>query len=186
MSPGFRHAALQKAARVVDLTLVSIAFLVAFAVSSGSFTWPNLAEVLVVRIKVINFLLFGAYLGLCSAIFSSSGFYLSHRLSGWSRRVREIFLATTLITGVLLIWSVRMVLATNEFLILFWLFTFVVLVLSRLAGHLVLSFARSRGRNLRNIVIVGEGHNATALAERIEKETTLGYRVVRVIKAEEI
>jgi len=100
--------------------------------------------------------------------------------------VREIFLATTLITGVLLIWSVRMVLATNEFLILFWLSTFVILVLSRLAGHLVLYFARSRGRNLRNIVIVGESQNATSLAESIEKESTLGYRVVRVIKAEEI
>jgi FlaA1/EpsC-like NDP-sugar epimerase len=186
LSPGFPRAALQRAARLVDLTLVSITFLAAFVVSSGSFTWPTLAEVLVVRIKVINFLLFGAYLGLCSAIFSNCGFYLSHRLSGWSRRVREIFLATTLITGVLLIWSVRMVLATTEFLILFWLFTSSVLVLGRAAGHSVLYFARSRGRNLRNIVIVGEGQNATALAERIKKETTLGYRVVRVINAEEV
>ena len=97
--------ALQRAARVVDLTLVSITFLAAFAVSSGSFTWPSLAEVLVVRIKVVNFLLFGGYLALCSAIFSTCGFYLSHRLSGWSRRVREIFLATTLITGVLLVFQ---------------------------------------------------------------------------------
>ena len=77
-------------------------------------------------------------------------------------------------------------LATNEFLILFWVFTFLVLVLGRAAGHAVLYFARSRGRNLRNIIIVGEGKDATALAERIEKETTLGYRVVRVINAEEV
>ena len=136
------------------------------------------------RIKVINFLLFGGYLVLCSAIFSSCGFYLSHRLSGWSRRVREICMATTLITGVLL--AFQMALATNEFLILFWLFTSLVLVLGRAAGHAVLYFARSRGRNLRNIIIVGEGKDATVLAERIEKETTLGYRVVRVINAEEV
>ena len=184
MSPGFPRAALQRAARLVDLTLVSITFLVAFAVSSGSFTWPNLAEVLVIRVKVINFLLFGGYLALCSAIFSSCGFYLSHRLSGWSRRVREICVATTLITAVLLV--LQMALATNEFLILFWLFTSVVLVLGRAAGHSVLYFARSRGRNLRNIIVVGEGKDVTALAERIEKETTLGYRVVRVINAEEV
>jgi FlaA1/EpsC-like NDP-sugar epimerase len=184
MSPTFRRILLQRAARVVDLTLVSITFLAAFAVSSGSFTWPSLAEVLVVRIKVVNILLFGGYLALCSALFSSCGFYLSHRLSGWSRRVREIFVATTLITGVILVF--QMALATNEFLILFWLFTFVLLMLGRAVGHAVLYFARSRGRNLRNIVIVGKGKDATALAERIEKETTLGYRVVRVIKAEEV
>jgi FlaA1/EpsC-like NDP-sugar epimerase len=184
MSPGFRHVALQRAARIVDLTLVSITFLVAFAISSGSFTWPNLAEVLVVRIKVVNFLLFAGYLLLCSAIFSSCGFYLSHRLSGWSRRVREICVATTLITAVLLIF--QMALTTNEFLILFWLFTFLVLVLGRAGAHAALYFARSRGRNLRNIIVVGEGKDATALAERIEKETTLGYRVVRVINAEEV
>ena len=184
MSPGFRHLALQRAARVVDLTLVSITFLAAFAVSSSSFTWPNLAEVLVVRIKVINFLLFGGYLVLCSAIFSSCGFYLSHRLSGWSRRVREICVATTLITVLLLVF--QMALATNEFLILFWLLTFAVLLLGRVVGHTVLYFLRSRGRNLRNIVVVGESKDAAALAERIEKETTLGYRVVRVINAEEV
>jgi FlaA1/EpsC-like NDP-sugar epimerase len=184
MSPGFRHTALQRTARVVDITLVSITFFIAFAVSSGSFTWPSLAEVLVIRIKVVNFLLFAGYLGLCSAIFSSCGFYLSHRLSGWRRRVRELFVATTLITGLLLVF--QMALATNEFLILFWLFTFVVLVLGRAAGHAVLYFARLHGRNMRNIIVIGEGKDATALAERIEKETTLGYRVVRVINAEEI
>jgi FlaA1/EpsC-like NDP-sugar epimerase len=185
MSPGFRHVALQRAARIVDLTLVSITFFAAFAVSSGSFTWPSLAEVLVVRIKVVNFLLFGGYLAFCSAIFSSCGFYLSHRLSRWSRQLREIFLATTLITGVLLVLPLQMALATKEFLILFWLLTFVVLVLVRGIGHPILYLARSHGRNLRNIVIVGEGKDATALADRIEQETTLGYRVVRVIDAKE-
>jgi len=79
-----------------------------------------------------------------------------------------------------------MALATTEFVILFWLFTSIVLVLGRAAGHSVLYFARSRGRNLRNIIVVGEGKDVTALAERIEKETSLGYRVVRIINTEEV
>ena len=78
-----------------------------------------------------------------------------------------------------------MLFATKEFLILFWLLTFVVLVLGRAVGYFVLYYVRSRGRNLRNIVIVGEGNDATALAERIEKENSLGYRVVRIMNAEE-
>jgi FlaA1/EpsC-like NDP-sugar epimerase len=183
--PRKSHMALQRGARIFDLVLVSIAFLTAFAISSGSFTWPSLARVLLVRIKLVNIFVFGGYLTLCSAIFSSCGFYLSHRLSGWSRRLREIIVATTLITGVLLVLPFRMALATKEFLILFWLLTVVVLVLNRVVGYHILYFARSHGRNLRHIVIVGEGKDATALADRIEKETTLGYRVVRVINAEE-
>jgi FlaA1/EpsC-like NDP-sugar epimerase len=75
--------------------------------------------------------------------------------------------------------------ATKYFFVAFWLLTFVVLVLARVIGRQVLYLARSRGRNLRNIVIVGEGNDATALADRIERESTLGYRVVRVINAEE-
>jgi len=78
-----------------------------------------------------------------------------------------------------------MALATKEFLILFWFLTFAVLMVARAVGYPILYFARSHGRNLRNLVIVGEGKDATDLAERIEKEATLGYRVVRVINAEE-
>ena len=48
-----------------------------------------------------------------------------------------------------------------------------------------LYYARSRGRNLRSIVIVGEGREAVALAERIESDPAHGYRVLRIIDAKE-
>jgi FlaA1/EpsC-like NDP-sugar epimerase len=76
--------------------------------------------------------------------------------------------------------------ATESFFIAFWLLTFTVLILTRLIGQYLLYYARSRGRNLRSIVIVGEGSEATALADRIEKEPALGYRVVRIIDAKEV
>jgi FlaA1/EpsC-like NDP-sugar epimerase len=75
---------------------------------------------------------------------------------------------------------------TESFFIAFWLLTFTVLILTRLIGQQLLYYARSRGRNLRSIVIVGEGSEATVLADRIEKEPTLGYRVVRIIDAKEV
>ncbi|HEU4345168.1 MAG TPA: hypothetical protein VFU31_26765 [Candidatus Binatia bacterium] len=134
----------------------------------------------------MNILVFGGYLALCSAIFSSCGLYLSHRLSHWTRQVREIFVVTTLVTGVLLLLPLRMGFATKEFFVAFWFLTFSVLVLARVAGYPLLYYARSRGRNLRNLVIVGEGVEAIELADRIEKETTLGYRVLRIIDAKEI
>jgi FlaA1/EpsC-like NDP-sugar epimerase len=185
MSPAFHRIALVRAAKLFDLGAVSLTFLAAFAIASGSSSWPSFAEVLLLRIKIVNMLIFGGYLALCSVVFSMCGFYESHRLRHWNRGVREILLATTLITGVLLMLPLRMEFATKYFFVAFWLLTFVVLVLARVIGRQVLYLARSRGRNLRNIVIVGEGKDATALADRIERESTLGYRVVRVINAEE-
>jgi FlaA1/EpsC-like NDP-sugar epimerase len=185
MSSKFWRIVLLRAARLFDLAAVSLTFLAAFAIASGSSTWPSFAEVLLLRIKIVNMFVFGGYLGLCSLIFSSCGFYLSHRMSPRGRRVRETFLATTLITGVLLALPLRMQFATESFFIAFWLLTFTVLILTRLIGQRLLYYARSHGRNLRSIVIVGEGAEATALADRIVKEPTLGYRVVRVINAKE-
>jgi FlaA1/EpsC-like NDP-sugar epimerase len=186
MPPGFQRVALLRAARSLDLAVVTLTFVAAFAIASGSFTWPSFTEVLLLRIKIINMFLFGSYLALCSLIFSLCGFYLSHRMSGWDRPVREILLATTLITAVLLVLPFRMRFATESFFIAFWLLTFTVLLLVRLVQQRLLYYARSHGRNLRNIVIVGEGLEATTLADRIEKEPALGYRVVRIIDAKEV
>jgi FlaA1/EpsC-like NDP-sugar epimerase len=68
-------------------------------------------------------------------------------------------------------------------LFLFWLFTFTALLAVRVLGQHILHLTRMRGRNLRSIVIVGEGADAAALADRIEKEPALGYRVVQIIDA---
>jgi FlaA1/EpsC-like NDP-sugar epimerase len=184
MSPNFRRILLHRAARLFDLAVVTITFLAAFALSSRTFTWVSFESVLMLRIKVVNILIFGGYLTLCSAIFSSGGLYLSHRLSPWARDVREIFVATTIATAVLFVLPLRMEFATAEFFALFWLLTFATLVASRTAGQRILYYARSRGRNVRNLVIVGAGSDAIALTDRIEKETTLGYRIVRVINIE--
>lgn len=186
MSPKLLRIALLRTAKLFDLAVVSMTLVAAVAISSSYFTWPTLAEFLVLRIKVVNILIFGGYLAVCSAIFSSCGFYLSHRLSHWTRQAGEILLATTLITGVLLLLPRQMVFATKEFLLLFWLLNFSVLALARAVGYRLLHYARLRGRNLRSIVIVGEGLGAWKLAERIENETILGYRVVRVIDAKEV
>jgi FlaA1/EpsC-like NDP-sugar epimerase len=185
MSPNFQRTILQRVAKLFDVAVVSLTFVGAAAISSGYFTWPSLAEFLALRIKVANILIFVGYLILCSAIFSRCGFYLSHRLSRWTRQAAEILIATILITIVLALLPRQMLFATKEFLLTFWFMNFCMLSLPRLVGYHVLYFARSHGRNLRNIVIIGEANDAAALAERIQKQTILGYRVVRVINPEE-
>jgi exopolysaccharide biosynthesis polyprenyl glycosylphosphotransferase len=186
MSPRFRHLAFQRLARLFDLALVSASFLAAFAVATGSYNWLSLAEVLSLRIQLLNLLFIAAYAAICSATFSHCGFYLSHRLSHWPRPIREILIAVTLITGVLLIlrWPLDFAFASNQFLILFWLFTCSTLALARVIGYQLLNFVRTRGRNLRNIVVIGEGSEAAAVGDRIEQESSLGYRLGRIIDVE--
>ncbi|MGB7947532.1 MAG: hypothetical protein WCH75_07615, partial [Candidatus Binatia bacterium] len=92
-----------------------------------------------------------------------------------------------LITGIFLVlrWPLVLSFATNTFLFVYWVLIFSTLVLSYAVGQRLLYFARSRGRNLRSIVIVGEGREAAALAERIESDPHRGYRVARIIDAKE-
>ena len=180
--------ALIRTAKLFDVGVVSVTFVVAFAITSGSLTWFSFSEILGMRIKLFNLLFFVSYIALCSATFTSCGLYLSHRLSNWRRHLREILLAVTFITGIL--FAVRYPFdfdfASDQFLAIFWLLTFAVLTPSRIIAKRLLHYARLRGRNLRSIVIVGEGLDALQLAARIEKETVLGYRVVRVIDAREV
>jgi FlaA1/EpsC-like NDP-sugar epimerase len=183
-----RRTALQKATVLFDLGVVSFTMLVALAVSTGAFTWPSLAYVLEIRIALANLVLFAAFLAVCWAIFSSCGLYRSHRLSQRPRRLGEIFLAVTVISVLILILRgpLDLSFATDIFLLVFWLLTFGFLALFHEIAQQVLYYARFRGRNLRNIVIVGEGKEANDLAERIEENAALGYRVLRIIDVKEI
>jgi hypothetical protein len=99
MSHNFQRIALLRAAKLFDLAAVSFTFITAFAIASGAFTWPSFAQVLFLRVKLVNFVVFGGYLAFCAVIFSVCGFYRSHRMSRWGRRIQEIALATTLIAA---------------------------------------------------------------------------------------
>ena len=183
MAANFRRIALVRAARLLDLAIVSLTFIAAFAVTSSSLTWPSFSEVLILRIKVINVLLFGAYLVLCSAIFSMCGFYASHRLSRWQRHIVEIAVAVTLITASILVlrWPLNLEFATAGFLLWYWLLTFGSFELMRAAGRELMRVFRAHGKNLRSVVIVGESEQLAAWRAHIETQPSLGYRIIGVI-----
>jgi FlaA1/EpsC-like NDP-sugar epimerase len=187
MSPSFRHKTLMTMSRLTDLGAVCVSFLASFAISSGSLTWPDLAHVLAMRIKLVNLVVFAGYLALCSAIFSACGFYRSHRLSDWKQRLNEVLLATTLLTALFLVLKqlFQIGFALHTFLLLYWLLTLGALFLSHETALQLLHLARLRGRNLRNIIIIGEGPAAAALAGHVKQEAGLGYHILRIIDVRE-
>ena len=188
MSSKFRRLMLTRAARLFDLVAVCLTFLTAFVTTSGAFTWDSVAEVLAMRIKLSNLLIFAMFVGFWSIVFAACGFYISHRLSHWSRQVREVLLAVSLIVGLLLISKVPLdfQFATDRFLFVFWSLSIAILILPRFVGRKLLDYARSNGRNLRRVVLVGEGPGVRTLADQLEREATLGYRVVRIIEPREV
>ncbi|MEW6298915.1 MAG: sugar transferase [Thermodesulfobacteriota bacterium] len=174
-------------AKATDLAVVCCMFMISLTVSANSFVWSDawasLTRVLLIRVTVANVLLFGAYLLFCTAIFSSCGFYRSHRLSRYTRRGKEILVATTVLAGMLLVLRrpLDLQFASDKFLLLFWILTSGALGLSWVVGQQALYFVRLRGRNLRHVIIVGEEGNATALADRVTADASLGYQVARTI-----
>jgi FlaA1/EpsC-like NDP-sugar epimerase len=183
MSPEIRRVALLRFAKLFDLVILSCALPFALAISSSAATWPGVANVFAMRIAIGNLLIFAIYIAVCSAIFSACGLYRSHRMSSLTRRAREVLIAVSLITGIIFIARVPLDLsfASNEFLLIFWLFLLVLLLLAHELAQQLLFYARSRGQNLRNIVIVGEWSEATDLAKRLEHNSNFGYRVLDII-----
>jgi FlaA1/EpsC-like NDP-sugar epimerase len=169
--------------RLLDLAALCAAFLAAMAISSGSYSWPGIRRLLIMRVALGNVLLFLGYLVVCSVTFSACGFYHSHRLSQWRGRLCQVVVAATIIISVLVMmrrlrhfWF-----ATDAFLLLFWFLLLATLLLARESVRVLLHAARVHGRNLRHVVIIGEGQDATVLAQCVREEAGLGYHVVTVL-----
>jgi FlaA1/EpsC-like NDP-sugar epimerase len=183
MPAEFRREMLMRMMKLLDLAALCVVFLAAMAISSGSYSWPKIRSQLIIRIALANLLLFMGYLVVCRATFSICGFYQSYRLSQWRGRLSQVFIAATVITGVLVmmkrVWHFWF--ATDVFLVLFWFLSLATLFLFRESVRALLLLARLHGRNLRHVVIIGDGADATVLAKRIREEAGLGYHVVKVI-----
>jgi FlaA1/EpsC-like NDP-sugar epimerase len=188
MPSDFRRQVLLFLMKLLDLAAVCGGFVAALAVSTDSVTLSRVSELLMIRVKVSNILLFVAFLGICWAIFTACGMYESHRLSHWPRRLREVLTAVTLATVALIAMrsGIRLAFATNAFLGAFWGLTACAVLLLRESVRLALHFLRRHGRNLRDVIIIAEKPDAIALQQEMATEAGLGYRVLRVINIEDI
>lgn len=187
MPYSFRRASLQRAARMVDLVLVGLALLLAIVVSSKSFTWPSIENVLVIRVKLVNLLLVCGYLVFCSVAFSFLGFYDSRAATRATGRVGTIIGAVSLITAGL--WGARgafdLLFATNRFLLVFGILCSAILTVVHELSRTMQHVARLHGKNFRNVVIISDDQRGRALAAQIEQQSGLGYRVLKIITAKE-
>jgi len=175
-----RRKLLLDALKVFDLAVMLSALAQATVLVWGGSHAVSIAEFFSMRVKVANLLLLFSLMILLHAVFSACGLYASHRLSSRTAEAIDISKATSL--GALLLWGaswlfhIRM--ASGAFLVAFWILATLMLVGSRLVLRAVLMQTRLRGRNLRQMLIIGTNPRAVKFADEIQASPELGYRII--------
>ena len=168
-----------KGLKYFDLGAMAVAFVIAALVPLIDTNAPSIAEVLGMRIKVQNFLLFFGFLAAWHGMFTYFGLY---RADSVKSDVRSIAgdLAKATFAGTVVIWAVatliRIELLTTGSLVAFGLSGFLFCIL----GRALLHFWLRRRTNVKSshLVIVGTNPRAVAFAKRIEQNAELGYFLV--------
>lgn len=140
----------------------------------------SLEQFLSIRIKLSNCFTFGSILLAWHIVFSLCGLYQSKRLTARRIEIIDLLKASTF-SSVLLallaeLFRIRMV--TPRFLAFFWIISSLLLETSRLVMRPLLASLRKRGRNIRNMLVVGTNPRAIEFARRIQKKPELGYRLL--------
>jgi exopolysaccharide biosynthesis polyprenyl glycosylphosphotransferase len=177
---------LVKTAKLYDLAVMCLSFGLAAVLVAHQTATVSFADFFAMRVKVRNFVLFAGFLLVWNIIFRLFRLYDSRRLSGQRDEVLDIVKATTLGVGSVCIAALlfRLKMVTPLFAVGLWLISSATLVSSRLIARYLLSQVRVRGRNLREIVIVGTNPRAVLFARKIQAKPTLGYRVLGFVDQE--
>ena len=181
----FRRTVLLNSMKLFDLVVVMFAFGLATVVVSQRAT-VSLAEFLAMRVKIQNFLVFAVLLLIWHQIYVLFGMYTSRRLSGRWDETFDILKATTLGTCLILVAHLlaHINLWTPEFMVVFWLTTVSTTAIGRQLMRVALRSARVRGRNLRDMLMVGTNPRAVQFARKVRDNQFLGYRIIGFVDQE--
>jgi exopolysaccharide biosynthesis polyprenyl glycosylphosphotransferase len=175
-----RRRLLSEAAKLFDLAVMVCSFGLATVLAVHRTPAISLAQFLSMRIKVGNVALFACFLLAWHLVFSSFGLYSTKRLSRRWAEVLDIAKATTLacaiVFAVALLLRIQMV--TPLFILTFWAASTLAGAISRLLVRSLLRGIRRRGRDLRQMVVVGTNARAICFARNLELQPELGYRIV--------
>ena len=132
-----------------------------------------------------EFLLLLLYLVYWHIALAAAGLYGSYRLASASRELRDVAFAAALasapvpLIGALLGYQ-RIGMA---FAVTLWALSVAALASGRRLARAVGALVRRAGRNLRDVVVAGEGQAAHDAARDLAGRSDLGYRIVEVIDA---
>ncbi|MEB2283207.1 MAG: hypothetical protein B6D46_05555 [Polyangiaceae bacterium UTPRO1] len=181
MSP--RRKALVTLIKVTDLTVVMACLVGAVAITAGRNGSDAHTPVLDMQITIFTMLCVGVYLTYWHFALRMRGLYNSYRLSPATRELRDLGMAVLVATLPLVVLSAPLGFGylSPELLIVFPMLTFAGLGFERRVLRATARQVRNLGRNLRDVIIVGDGGPALEGAARLAQRDGLGYRVVEVL-----
>jgi exopolysaccharide biosynthesis polyprenyl glycosylphosphotransferase len=175
-----RRRLLSEAAKLFDLAVMVCSFGLATVLAVHRTPAIPLAEFLSMRIKVENVAVFACFLLVWHLVFSSFGLYSTKRLSSRWAEVLDVAKATTLACAIVFAVAMlrRIQMVTPLFILTFWAASTIAGAASRLLLRSLLRGIRRRGRDLRQMVVVGTNARAICFARNVELQPELGYRLV--------
>jgi len=179
-----QRSALVALLKLSDLGVVAATFVVALAAATpGEDNWVTILEM---RVAVGNLIFMVGYLGFCHLVLGSFGLYRSYRLSPNSREWRD--LGAAVLVSTIPVWVLAALLrfefVTPIFLAAFTALAFCCLGSERRLFRIFARSIRRHGRNLRNVIVVGDSDAAFDLASRLARRGDLGYRILDVIEVD--
>lgn len=176
--PSVRRKLLLSASKVFHLGLMCIALVVAKLLQvSGP---VSVVQFFSARVRVLNLLVLFAFMAIWHSLFCAFNLYESRRLT--SRRSQLIDVVTAGSLGVVCSWAlcllVHVRLMSGQVLVSFWIISAFLLVCGRLMLLYIVARTRARGRNLREMLIVGTNPRAVEFARTVEANAELGYRII--------
>lgn len=167
--------------KLADLVVFSFAFVLALCVALPGQHWVNILET---KVTIRNVCYMVGCVGYWHLVLVAFGLYRSYRLAPIAREWRDLALAVLLGATPVAVFGGLMHLefASPTFFIYFLALAFVGLASERRLLRTVARSMRQHGRNLRNVIIVGDGDEALQTAARLARRGDLGYRIVGVVE----
>ncbi len=167
--------------QIGDLLLIGMAFLIAtwllYAPDNSLFVFE---EFLALRIKIENIVAMLVMLGIWHLICASLNLYESKRLTTIVQEIADILKAMSLIvlTTACVAFLLNIAMISTPFILLFFALATLLMCVGRISGRITLAWMRRKGRNLRNVVIVGTNPRAIEFSQEILSKPDLGYRIL--------
>jgi exopolysaccharide biosynthesis polyprenyl glycosylphosphotransferase len=158
---------------------MAFSFLIAASFVVSEVDGVPFIKFLFIRVSILNFIIFMGFTVLWYILLDLSGAYYVQRLTNKKDAIYKIIKTTSLGTFLLLVFSVicQINSVTPLFLVVFWLMTTTLAILSRMAVKFISRKSWVCGY-LHNVVIVGTNKRAVEFAQNLEQSPELGYRIM--------
>lgn len=183
----FRRQLLLYSYEFFDLAAMMGWFVIAAAVESHEARNIMFSDFVGMRVKIQNFAIFVGFILAWHISFRVFGAYHTKRLSTRKQEIVEVVKAIALGLALLAVGAAvfRISLVTPLFLVVFGAGAMATGIASRLILRAILTRLRTRGRNLRHVLIVGINHRAMEFARKVTSKKELGYRLVGFVDVED-